>query len=354
MVRPPREFREAAWDYVCVRVLDMKGVDLDLYRFDYDLTFAAVLMNPDGTIYHHYGGRDTGDPAGMLAMRSFAQLLKDGMETHAEYMKNPKPPAASSKRPIESLAPMARRMKAAKQECIHCHTVNDVEREVAQADGSWTADRIWKWPSPAQIGMSLDPEDQVRVTEVVPGSPLDRAGVKKEDRLIRLGGRSVRSFSDVQRVLEETPNHAGSLLIEFEHMTRAEKAMIPIEEGWKTGTPLTLSWRPSMWGLRPNPGFGGPMLTGEEKAKLGLPRSDFAIRIQYLITWGDHPEDGRNALKAGFKKDDVVLSVAGKKDFQTTQHFQAWFRLTQKPGTDAEFEVLREGKVQNIRMKVIP
>ena len=40
---------------MCVRVKNMAGVDLALYRFDYDLTFAALLMNADGTIYHTYG-----------------------------------------------------------------------------------------------------------------------------------------------------------------------------------------------------------------------------------------------------------------------------------------------------------
>lgn len=332
----------------------MRGVDLSVFRFDYDLTLALILMNADGTIYHEYGGRDEAGAAGYLAMRSLVQLLKDGKETHAEYMKHPSPPLPQTKRTVENLPPMAKRLKAAKQDCIHCHTVNDAEREVAQADETWSADRVWKRPSPAQIGLTLDPEDQVRVVEVAPDSPASRAGVKKEDRLIRLDARAVRSFSDVQRVLEETPSRAGALKIEFEHFGKPQSAVLSLAEGWKTGTPLSLAWRPSMWGLRPNPGFGGPMLSAEDRAKLGLSRDDFAIRIQNLFTGGDHPEDGRNALKAGLLRGDVVTSVAGKKDFQTPRHFQSWFRLTQKPGTEVEFEVLRDGQIQKIRMKVIP
>ena len=49
---------DAAKGWVPVRITDMAGVDLSMFRFDFDLTFAVLLMNADGTIYHTFAGRD--------------------------------------------------------------------------------------------------------------------------------------------------------------------------------------------------------------------------------------------------------------------------------------------------------
>ena len=42
MVRSSSRMNTGAAEWVCVRVTDMSGVDLRKYRFDYDLTWAAL------------------------------------------------------------------------------------------------------------------------------------------------------------------------------------------------------------------------------------------------------------------------------------------------------------------------
>lgn len=42
---------------MCVRLLQMNGVDLKRFQFDYDQTWCAFFMNADGTIYGRYGTR---------------------------------------------------------------------------------------------------------------------------------------------------------------------------------------------------------------------------------------------------------------------------------------------------------
>ncbi len=68
-----------------VRVTNMAGVDLETYRFDYDLTFTALLMNADGTIYHTYGGRTWEDAQSHLSERAFADVLTRTLAEHAAY-----------------------------------------------------------------------------------------------------------------------------------------------------------------------------------------------------------------------------------------------------------------------------
>ena len=92
----------------------MAGVDLNVYTFDYDLTFAALLMNGDGTIYHRYGTRDEGDAAGRLSTASLVRLLRETLEEHAAYQKAPRPPPPRAPRTVQEVPPMARKLQKTK------------------------------------------------------------------------------------------------------------------------------------------------------------------------------------------------------------------------------------------------
>jgi len=41
--------------FVCVRVLNANALDLNLFQFDYDLSFSTLFSNADGTVYERYG-----------------------------------------------------------------------------------------------------------------------------------------------------------------------------------------------------------------------------------------------------------------------------------------------------------
>ena len=43
--------------FVCVRQVSTNGLDLGLFQFDTDQSFAAFLLNADGTIYGRFGTR---------------------------------------------------------------------------------------------------------------------------------------------------------------------------------------------------------------------------------------------------------------------------------------------------------
>ena len=49
--------------FVCVRLVQANAMDLTLFQFDYDLTFAAFFMNADRTIYGRYGSRSARNPS---------------------------------------------------------------------------------------------------------------------------------------------------------------------------------------------------------------------------------------------------------------------------------------------------
>ncbi len=353
----------------------MAGVDLSTYIFDYDLTFAILLMNGDGTIYHRYGTRDHTSGTSRLSMGSLVRLLRDTLEDHKAYQKDPKPPKALAKRTIEEIPSMARKIEKRRREkkkrdadedCFHCHMVNDSERDHAREQGRWSREAtLGMWPLPDKVGLLLDREDQILVKEVVPGSPAAAAGIKPRDRIVRMGDQRVRTQGDVQWVLERAPAEGASIPVELLREGAGNtgagntgagnvEAKIQPANGWKTATEIEFSWRPSMWSLSPKPGFGGKRLGQVELAKLGLVPDAFALEVGYIVDWGDEAYTGKSARQAGIKKGDVVLSVAGKKDFASERHFQAWFCFMQKPGSKVDVEILREGKRIKIELPVLP
>jgi len=334
----------------------MAGVNLSLYRFDYDLTFAALLMNADGTIYHTYGGRDWTDPLSHLAVPVFARLLVDTLADHAAYERAPRPPKLARKRTVEQIPKWAQTIKRGKRpDCFHCHMIHEGEIEHLKKSRKWTRDRAWLWPDPIQVGLRLEQTDQTRVKTVEPGSAAEKTGLKAGDRLVGLAGTRPATFGDVQRVLHETPNRTATIRIGWvrEGGDRPTSGVLKLAQGWKEATPLVYSWRASKWPLSPKPGFGGRMLTPEQRTSHGLPEAASAFRVGYIVNWGPNAHTGRNAARAGIRKGDIVVSVGGKRDFANMGHFHAWFRLTQKPGATIPVELIRGDQRLTIKLKVI-
>ncbi|MBI4602764.1 MAG: PDZ domain-containing protein [Planctomycetes bacterium] len=358
MARPPQELLEAAKAYVPVRVVNMAGVDLNLYVFDYDLTFAVLLMNGDGTIYHRYGTRDHTSGMSRLSMASLVKLLKDSLEDHRAYQKAPKPPKppkALPRRTIEDIPPMARKIQKKKVDCFHCHMVNEAERDWAREEKRFSREAVLgQWPLPEKVGLKLGVDEQTRVVEVLKGSPAERAGIRPGDEVRSLGGSRVRTQMDVQWALHNAPAGGSALPVELlREGDMVKLAEIRTRKGWKLADELELSWRSSMWGLRPRPGFGGRPLTKEELEKLGLEPDTWAFKVGYIVDWGEEAYTGQNARKAGIKNGDVVVAVGGKRDFASELHFQSWFRFTRKPGTKVPVEILRDGKRTTIELPVV-
>jgi hypothetical protein len=354
LVRPPRELIDAARAYVAVRVTNMAGVDLNAYRFDHDLTFAALVMNADGTVYHRYGSRLGADASARLDLRALVALLRESLDDHAAYEKKPAPPEKKPRFAIEDFASMKKKLATRKIDCMHCHFVYDAERADAQENGTWTPERIWRWPPPERLGVRLDAREPACVVEVRAGSPADAAGIEPGDRLAKLGAQRILSEADVEWVLDSAPGGETRIAFETERAGERRRGELALAGGWKRGDELSFAWRPSMWGLRPDPGFGGRDLAPDEKAKLGLARDAFAFRVGYLIDRGDHAEYGKSAARAGIRTDDVVTGAGGRRDFASHQHFQAWFRLTRKAGEKVEVVVLRGGREEKLELSVLP
>jgi hypothetical protein len=345
---------DAAQGYVPVRVLDMRGVDLSVFRFDFDLTFAVLLMNADGTIYHTFAGRDWTHADSHLAMAPLVALLRATRIEHAAYQKAPAPPKLAPRHTIEQFPDMAKRIQQGKAPaCMHCHMVNDQRHAAAQAAKRYRVEDAFDWPDPVQVGWRPEREAQTRLAEVTAGSAAARAGMQAGDRLVQVGDTAVATFGDIARALHRTPERGSALKVRYARGEATAEATLRLPAGWQRPDPAVFAWRPSKWRIDPRPGFGGPRLSADDCAKLGLARDAFAFRVQYLVDWGDEAYTGRNAKAAGLRKGDVVLSVGGKSDFTGVDHFHAWFCLTRRAGERVPIEVLRNGKRERLVLPVV-
>ncbi len=63
--------------YVCVRIPHANGMDLSIFQFDYDQSWAAFLMEPDMTILGRYGTRSSQkDSTNDVSLEGFARRAR--------------------------------------------------------------------------------------------------------------------------------------------------------------------------------------------------------------------------------------------------------------------------------------
>src|SRR3954463_14350426 len=75
--------------YVRVRVVSTNGLDLSLFQYDYDQSFACFLLNADGTVYGRFGTRShRTNWLGDVSVDGLAKALQGGLDLHAGYPKN--------------------------------------------------------------------------------------------------------------------------------------------------------------------------------------------------------------------------------------------------------------------------
>ncbi len=323
----------------------MRGVDLNIYHFDYDLTFAALLMNADGEIYHTFGGRDGHDAESHLTIPSMVRVLKAGLTSHMKYAKNPKKRAARKPVRIEQIFDGAPPKK-----CFHCHNVHDTRARTAGRKRE--RQHFWPYPDPIQIGIALDTQNPPAITTVAPSSSSARAKLAPGDQIVAANGQPVLTFGDFQRALHAIPDGGGTLELSFIRGDQTMRARLSLKRRWKVADPATYAWRAMKWNRWPKPGFGGKPLTVAEKQTLGLKTEGLAFRVRYIVTWGRYSKTGQRAAAAGIRRGDIVYAVDGENDFADMSHYHSWFRLKRKVGDVVTYSVLRKGQRRQVKLRL--
>ena len=247
-----------------LRLGSVRGLDLDLFDFDYDLTWAALFLTADGRVLGRYGSRT----AATGAKENNRAGLRHALDLAEEQFRNlPRAMPPRKIGPKTEDYPAAR--KLAPNACLHCHHVNEFRREADQAAEIWRKDQAWVYPEPENLGLTMRRERGDEISLVRPGSVAEGAGLRAGDRLLRVGKTPIASIADLRFALDQAPK-IGTVEMVWSRDSGERKANLPLRSGWRE---TDLSWRWSLKSLMPEPPVDGDDLDLEERRRLGLSES---------------------------------------------------------------------------------
>lgn len=343
----------AKTEFVSVRQVEMKGVDLSLFQFDHDLNWAAMFLNGDGTVYARYG---TQSAAGAEAYNSIAGLqatMQRVLKLHAEYPAN-KDALAGKRSPQKSYhtaldMPGMKHQASLKElttkkNCIHCHMIHDAENRHAQATGTYSHDLLWRYPLPENVGLSIDGDSGVRITQVQAGSPAARSGLQPGEDVTHMGGQPITSIADVQWVLHQLPNDRATVTVTG---STSGSQTLALKSGWKQ---TDISWRGSMWSVSPILPVWMPPLEDEKRGQLGIPDGEGALVVKFI---NGGREGGQAAKAAGLRLGDVVVQLDGRPIAMAHNQFNMHIKLNYKVGDELPLTVLRDGERKELKVKLV-
>lgn len=336
MVRLAPEIRAVAEQFVRLRLSNLRGLDLNVFDFDYDLTWVALMLTAEGKVLGRFGGRDASSASVYLSLPGLRHSLERALEKHRKEPKG-KAPLKAARLPEDY--PAARKMGAAT--CIHCHHVHEFQREKSMAEGTWNADQELRYPDPALLGFQLDARQGDQINRLDKGSTADRAGIMKGDVVVSIGGHALASILDVQHALDRAPAKDDILLV-YRRGSEEREATLRPDKSWRER--MDISWRWSLKNLKPEPPVAGEDLGAGEKKSLGLAPDRLAFRQGPFLATA--------ARQAGVQVGDIFLRVGPKDLALTARQFDTYFRLHFKSGDEVPFLLLRGKEKLNVTIKV--
>lgn len=338
------ELAELERRFVCVRLVQMKGVNLHYFPFDRDLSFCVLFMHSDGTIYGRYGTRATISRTEMthISLPSFRKSLERALLLHEKHPADKE--ALAAKRVALSTHRYAEEMPhleniqgpTSAQNCIHCHMAGEGEVKQKWREGKLSERDIWVYPLPENIGLTLDVNDGLLVKRVHDGSPAERAGIKAGDELIAMNRQPLLSQSDIQWALHHLPEGAPCD-VRFRRGNEELVCSLSLSGDWRR---TEISWRDSLTGIRPGIHVR-QISTGERKEK-NIPPEGAALGVRYV--------QGTHARTAGIRQGDVILAVDGEKKLKDEGDFLKLLRIENADADSVRLFINRKGQTLELSL----
>jgi serine protease Do len=346
--------------FIRVRVVGTNGLDLSMFEFDTDQSFAVFLFNADRTLYGRYGTRsDRTEWESDVSVDGLYKALEGALKIHQKYPDNRgvllgkqagKPLFATPEK-IPSLASKYTAkldyQGAVVKSCIHCHQIGDATREYYRAEqGKLPEKWLYPFPHPKTIGLILDPQECATVLSLTGGSDAAKAGLLIGDQIITLNGQAILSFADVQWVLHQIPGSGGIIKATIRRGSQDLNVELVLSAGWRTREDI--AWRASSWTFR-RIGLGGMVLTpiaDDERKSLGVDDGKMALKVGHVGAFAPHDR----AKKAGVLKGDILVEYDGRSDLVRETDLLAYSLNSVKPGHSVLMKFMRGSEERRVEI----
>ncbi len=347
--------------FVCVRVVGTNGLDLDTFQYDTDQSFAVFMLNADKTIYGRFGTRSHHtDWSDDVSLSGMARALEAALALHKSYPANAESLAGKRGAPLEFASPEKYPSLKDKytgkldyegdvvKSCIHCHQIGDAQRDYYWSQSKPIPQRLmFPYPHPTSIGLVLDPTQCATVKSIATDSAASKADLQVGDRISHINGQPIVSIADVQWILHHVSETGGSIELTVSRMAREFQTQITLESGWRRVDDN--SWRVASWPLRRIATGGMKLvdLTKQERESQNITGA-MALKVLSVGQYGAHA----TAKKAGFLQDDIILEFDDQENFDRESDLFAYVNEHRAPGDTVNVKILRNGKIQTLKLPI--
>lgn len=343
--------------FVCVRIIQGYGLDLDLFQYDNQLTWSVFFLNADRTVYGRYGTRSGPNNPSDVSLTGFQKAAEAALQLHTQFPAVKAALAAKTGAPARWKTPETipslgayKKGDTSRQGCIHCHKIHTGELITKRNNAEAITDKdLWDFPLPDTVGLKMNVDEAALVDRVEPASAAAKAGFQPGDRIQKLNGQPLLSIADIQWVLEQQKDDAV-INADVLRNGQPQALKLALQKGWRRAGRFdkkAISWALANRIL----GFRSEALLDTDREKLGITPDTMALKVQNIIP--DWVKDGNHAIrKTGLLKGDIVLSADGRTDLRNESLFMAYAFQEKKPAEALKLSVRRADKTVEITVPI--
>jgi hypothetical protein len=340
VARPKGKLKSLQKKFIRLRIVDMKNVDIGLFHFDFDTTFAIFIRNHNEQIYLRYGSHDDKSAYSFLSIKSLNHALEQGLKLHKDWRSGKlKFPERPKKKLIQSY-PRVQKVEQSGN-CVRCHYVAQSEYDERLKTRNFDKKRhLWVYPDPAKFGIELDANTGTSVKKAQDAA--SKAGLKRSDVIQKVGERAVYTFTDIQYALHKMPGDARQLTLTVLRKKTQKTVTIALPQHWRVTNLVKRSWG---YMITPFPGFWAKSLPASQKRRMGLKKNGFASVLTKFWT-------RTNGQKAGLRAGDVIYDIDGVLESPIAANVLQYIRLHCQAGDTIRVKALRGRKKLSFSFKL--
>lgn len=337
-------------EYVCVRLIRTENLNLSIFQFDPDLTFAVFFLHANGTIYGRYGSRSDRFAAEReMSLAGLRQAMTGALALHKKYPRNIESlrgktgPAPRFK--VLTEYPWVKERRRNTNNCGHCHHMQNAEQRFYRSRRLPIPEQaLFPWPMPDVVGLKMDPQEKAKVLRVTSGSAAANAGFKAGDEIRTAQGQPVLSTADVQWVLHNA-RPAETLQFEVLRSGRVHTLALQLSQDWRRKSDI--SWRATtaMLRLLGLARMRLDRLSPAERRQLGLDKSNLALRARLV-------RQRSPAFIAGFRTADILVAIDGMTHDMSESEVITHNLQNKLPGSQVPVTVLRDNRRLDLKLPI--